>query len=42
MNKETTKSRIVKAIIYIFLVFMAILYLAPLLWVFLVSLKTNK
>ena len=42
MNKETTKSRIVKAIIYIFLVFMAILYLAPLLWVFLVSFKTNK
>lgn len=42
MNKETTKSRIVKAIIYIFLVFMAILYLAPLFWVFLVSFKTNK
>ena len=42
MNKETTKSRIVKAIIYIFLVFMAILYLAPLLWVFLVSFKTTK
>ena len=42
MNKETTKSKLVKALIYIFLVFMAILYLAPLLWVFLVSFKTNK
>ena len=42
MNKETTKSKLVKALIYIFLVFMAILYLAPLFWVFLVSFKTNK
>ena len=42
MNKEKTKSKLVKALIYIFLVFMAILYLAPLFWVFLVSFKTNK
>ena len=36
------KASIVKILIYIFLVFMAIIYLAPLFWVFNVSFKTNK
>ena len=36
------KVSIVKIIIYIFLILMAVLYLAPLLWVFNVSFKTNK
>ena len=35
------KTSPVKIIIYIFLVFMAVLYLAPLFWVFNVSFKTN-
>lgn len=36
------KVSIAKIIIYIFLILMAVLYLAPLLWVFNVSFKTNK
>ena len=36
------KVSIAKIIIYIFLVIMAIIYIAPLLWVFNVSFKTNK
>ncbi len=36
------KVSIAKIIIYIFLIAMAIIYLAPLLWVFNVSFKTNK
>lgn len=40
-DKAKVRSRIVKAIIYIFLVLVAVLYIAPLLWVFMVSFKTN-
>ena len=40
-DKAKTRSTIVKAIIYIFLVFIAVIYIAPLLWVFMVSFKTN-
>ena len=36
------KVSIAKIIIYIFLVIMAVLYLAPLLWTFNVAFKTNK
>lgn len=34
-------NKIIKALIYIFLVFMAVIYLAPLFWVIMVSFKTN-
>lgn len=34
-------NKIVKALIYIFLTFMAVIYLAPLFWVIMVSFKTN-
>lgn len=43
MNNKASRirSNIIKTIIYIFLVCMAIIYLVPLLWVFMVSFKTN-
>lgn len=42
MNEQAkVRSIIVKAIIYLFLVLIAVLYIAPLLWVFMVSFKTN-
>lgn len=40
-DKAKVRSRIVKAIIYLFLVLVAVIYIAPLLWVFMVSFKTN-
>lgn len=40
-DKAKVRSRIVKAVIYIFLVLVAVIYIAPLLWVFMVSFKTN-
>ena len=42
VSKEKTKAKISKAIIYAFLVLMAIIYIVPLIWVFLVSFKTNS
>lgn len=42
MSKEKRKNYIVKSLIYIFLVIMALIYLVPLLWILLVSFKTNK
>lgn len=42
MSKEKKKAKISKAIIYAFLVLMAIIYIVPLIWVFLVSFKTNS
>lgn len=39
--KENKKALAWKIVIYIFLVLMAFLYLAPLVWMFFVSLKTN-
>ena len=42
MSKQTAKSKILKAIIYIFLTAMAVIYILPLVWIFLVSFKTNK
>ena len=38
---DKMKSTTVKTIIYIFLVLVAVIYIAPLLWVFMVSFKTN-
>lgn len=40
-DKAKVRSKIVKTVIYIFLVLVAVLYIAPLLWVFMVSFKTN-
>ena len=42
MSKEKKKAKISKAIIYAFLVLMAIIYIVALMWVFLVSFKTNS
>lgn len=39
--KRNSKSNVIKILIYVFLVVMAFIYLAPLCWMFLVSLKTN-
>ena len=36
MKNSKTKSTIIKVMIYIFLTLVAIIYLAPLLWVFIV------
>ena len=43
MNKKETKSKsvIIKGIIYVFLTIVAAIYVIPLIWVFLVSFKTN-
>jgi len=41
-KKETKKFSIVKTLIYIFLSFLAVVYLLPLLWVVYVSLKDDK
>lgn len=42
MKESKTKSNIIKIVIYIFLTLVAMLYIVPLLWVFMVSFKTNK
>ena len=42
MKDNKTGSIIIKACIYIFLTLVAVLYIAPLLWVFMVSFKTNS
>ena len=39
--KRNSKSNVIKILIYVFLVVMAFIYLAPLCWMLLVSLKTN-
>lgn len=39
--KNNKKSNAVKVLIYVFLIAMAVLYIAPLVWVFMVSFKTN-
>ena len=41
MKNSKTKSTIIKVMIYVFLTLVAIIYIAPLLWVFMVSFKTN-
>ena len=41
MKNSKTKSTIIKVMIYVFLTLVAIIYLAPLLWVLMVSFKTN-
>lgn len=41
MKNSKTKSTIIKVMIYVFLTLVAIIYLAPLLWIFMVSFKTN-
>lgn len=38
---DKTKSTIVKTMIYVFLILVAVIYIAPLLWVLMVSFKTN-
>lgn len=40
-DKAKVRSIVVKAIIYVFLILVAVIYIAPLLWVFMVSFKTN-
>ena len=40
-EKKKGKISIVKILIYAFFVIMSVIYLAPLLWVFSVSFKTN-
>ncbi len=40
MNGKT-KSKIITTMIYVFLIVVAVVYIAPLLWVFMVSFKTN-
>ena len=42
MMKKKSGIKVSTAIIYIFLVLMAIIYIVPLLWTFMVSFKTNK
>lgn len=39
--KDKTRQVLVKTIIYVFLTLVAVIYIAPLLWVFMVSFKTN-
>ncbi len=41
MNNNKVKASTIKAIIYGFLILVAVIYIAPLLWVFMVSFKTN-
>jgi raffinose/stachyose/melibiose transport system permease protein len=41
MKDNKTKSNIITAVIYVFLVLVALIYILPLLWVFMVSFKTN-
>ena len=40
-DKAKVRSVVMKTIIYVFLILIAVLYIAPLLWVFMVSFKTN-
>ncbi len=42
MKDNKTRATVIKACIYIFLTLVAVLYIAPLLWVFMVSFKTNS
>lgn len=42
VKKQNTGGKIVKALIYIFLSFLAVVYLLPLVWVIYVSLKDDK
>ncbi len=41
-KKKSSGVSIAQVIIYLFLIIMAVIYLAPMLWVFLVSFKTNS
>jgi raffinose/stachyose/melibiose transport system permease protein len=41
MKDNKTKSNIIMVVIYVFLVLVALIYILPLLWVFMVSFKTN-
>ena len=41
-SKKQNSSKIVQVLIYIFLSFLAVVYLLPLLWVIYVSLKDDK
>jgi raffinose/stachyose/melibiose transport system permease protein len=41
MKDNKTKSNIITVVIYVFLVLVALIYILPLLWVFMVSFKTN-
>ncbi len=42
MKDNKTRATVIKACIYIFLTLVAVLYIAPLSWVFMVSFKTNS
>ena len=39
--KDKTRSTLIKTLIYVFLTLVAVIYIVPLLWVFMVSFKTN-
>lgn len=41
MKSNRVGSRIIKAVIYLFLILVSIIYIVPLVWVFMVSFKTN-
>ena len=41
MKNSKVKSTVIKVMIYVFLTLVAVIYLAPLLWIFMVSFKTN-
>ena len=40
--RENKKSRTINILIYIFLILLSVIYLLPLLWMLLVSFKTNE
>lgn len=40
-ESKSLSSRVVMVLIYVFLILVALLYLLPILWVFMVSFKTN-
>jgi raffinose/stachyose/melibiose transport system permease protein len=41
MKEKKVKSKVINVLIYVFLVLVALIYILPLLWVFMVSFKTN-
>ena len=41
MKSNRVGSGIIKAIIYLFLILVSVIYIVPLVWVFMVSFKTN-
>ena len=42
ISATSTKSKVVQVIIYVFLTLLAVIYIAPLLWVVITSLKDDS